>query len=106
MSLPQQQPQVNITTGLDGKGALNMCGKEREWVRLGSDHFDLIGINSSLRSRSSFNIKKEHELGYQDTLGRPLTLLGILNYAFDIKRLIQSQEELSPTMLDLFFLSI
>lgn len=51
MSLPQQQPQVNITTALDGKGAMNMCGKEREWVRLGSDHFDLIGINSSLWSR-------------------------------------------------------
>ena len=68
MSLLQQQPQVNITTGLDGKGALNMCGKEREWVRFGSDHFDLIGINSSLWSRSSFNIKKKHVLGHQDTL--------------------------------------
>ncbi|GFH48897.1 hypothetical protein CTEN210_05373 [Chaetoceros tenuissimus] len=80
ISLPHQQAQTP-----NGKGALNMCGKEKEWVRLGSDHFDLIGINSSLWNSTPFQIQKQHVLGHQDVLGRPLTLLEILNCACDVK---------------------
>lgn len=102
ITLPQQQPQVPIVTALDGKGALNMCGKEKEWMRVGSEHFDLIGINSSLWSNSSFKIQKQHVLGHQDVLGRPLTLLEILNCTCDIKAKSIARREISRNARPIF----
>lgn len=86
LSLPTHQPTMPIVTALDGKGALNMCGKEKEWVRLSSNHFNLIAINSSLWNKSSFTIQKQHVLGHQDVLGRPLTLLEIPTVHVILKR--------------------